>query len=116
MELTITRSESKTGKNSISRAYGRNAYKAPIMIAKDNTEYYHRATMHNYSEKGMYFESDYDPKPGSTISILMENHSPSASGPETFVGYRAKVRWTKEILDEYTFYYGVGVEIFKPIT
>ncbi len=116
MELTLTRPGSTADENSIPRSHERSAYKASVMIAEDNTEYYHRATMYNYSETGMYFESDHDPKPGSGINILMENYSPAASGPETSMGYRAKVVWTKEILDDYTFYYGVGVEISGPLT
>ena len=115
MELATTQSLPETAGNTVKRACDRSAYKAPIMISTGKSETYHRATMLNYSEKGMYFESDVEPKPGSKIKILMERQSPSASGPETFAGYRAKVIWTREILDNYTFYYGVGVAISRPL-
>ncbi len=97
------------------RSHERKNYRAPIMIAENDTEFYYRAKLYNYSEKGMYFESDFDPQPGSTIYIYMDNYTPTGSGPEIYKGYRAKVMWRKEILDEYTFYYGIGAEISEPI-
>ena len=97
------------------RRHKRKHYLAPIMIADEDTRFYYRAKLFNYSKTGLYFESDHQPEPGSTINIYMEKYSPKAKGIEAHKGYLAKVKWTKEILDEYTFYYGIGAEISGPI-
>ena len=87
------------------------AYEVPIMIAKGDTEIYHQAKMYNFGGKNMYFESGFEALPGSDIHIQLDDctHDGVVFGESR--NYRAKVMWCKEILDSYTFYYGVNVQV-----
>ena len=70
---------------------------------------YSQSKMYNYSDEGLYFESDFAPKVGAEIFIGVEN-SPFTSGHDV---YRAKVIWKKELPDKQSFFfYGVGVKYF----
>jgi hypothetical protein len=97
--------------NTISDYDERVAYEVPIMIAKKDTEFYHQAKMYNFGGKNMYFESAFDAQPGSDIHIQMNDCSHNGIVLGESRNYRAKVLWCKEILDSYTFYYGVNVQI-----
>jgi Tfp pilus assembly protein PilZ len=67
--------------------------------------------MFNYSENGMYFESNIPFKQGATIIFGIEN-SPFENCPGV---YRATVKWCKKLPDKSSiYYYGIGVEFFKP--
>ena len=87
------------------------AYEVPIMIAKDDTEFYHPARMYNFGGKNMYFESAFDARPGSDIHIQMDDCSQNGIVIGESRNYRAKVMRCREILDNYTFYYRVNVQI-----
>lgn len=85
------------------------------MVTDETTKVYHHAKLYDYSTRGFYFESDFKPEPGTVVHIYMNKYSPKAPAPENCKGYRARVKWCKDILDEFTFYHGIGVEIFGSI-
>jgi len=86
-------------------------HEAAILIENYPKGSYYHARMFNYSEGGMYFESNIPFQRGTTIIFGIEN-SPFQNCPGV---YRAKVKWCKKLPDKSSiFYYGVGAEFFKP--
>jgi hypothetical protein len=68
------------------------------------------ATMTNYSENGMYFETNGDLHPGSEIYIGLEN-SPFVTYTDIRECYRAEVVWRKKLKMSYP-EYGYGIKYF----
>lgn len=67
------------------------------------------ATMYNYSDKGMYIETDRSLGERTTVYVKMLNYAPHSAGPESNEGYFARVCWEKRLArDEPA--YGVGLE------
>ena len=86
-------------------------HEAAILIENFPKGSYYHARMFNYSEGGMYFESNIPFRRGTIIIFGIEN-SPFENCPGV---YRAKVKWCKELPDKSSiYYYGVGAEFFKP--
>ena len=72
-----------------------------------DSRHFYYAMMHNYSGRGMYFESLLSLKPGSKVKIKVEN-PPFADVPPAL---SAEVKWCQELLSDKSFYcYGIGVE------
>jgi len=46
---------------------------SPVTIKDDRTGYQYPASMHKDCRKGMYLESNYAPRPGSTFKILFDD-------------------------------------------
>jgi hypothetical protein len=69
----------------------------------------HKARMFNYSDEGIYFESDSVLNPGMQIYIGIQN-SPYASLPDVLEYHRAKIMWRKKLKDSF-FRYGYGVKL-----
>ena len=67
------------------------------------------ARMFNFSDFGIYFESDIRLQPGTDIFVGISD-SPFAPKPDVYERYLANVRWRKK-LKRSSFYYGYGVEI-----
>jgi len=72
----------------------------------------------NFGENGLYFESDHDVLPGSTILIKREYVNPDNQNfanhiclPTTCV---AEVKWCKELIETAESQYGVGVKYHFP--
>ena len=86
-------------------------HEAAILIENYPRGSYYHARMFNYSEGGMYFESNIPFRQGTIIIFGIEN-SPFQNCPGV---YRAKVKWCKKLPDKSSiYYYGVGAEFFKP--
>jgi hypothetical protein len=63
--------------------------------------------MYNSGEDGMYFESDYAPRPDTRIKISIDNR-PFVSAPHV---YFVKVIWRKQLTDDDSPYsYRIGVK------
>jgi hypothetical protein len=95
----------------INQCEERMAYEVPIMIARTDSEFYHPAKMYNFGGKNIYFESALDAQPGSDIHIQMDDIAQNGIVLGESRTYRATVMCCREILDSYTFYYGVNVQI-----
>ncbi len=86
-------------------------HEASILVENYHKGSYYHGKMFNYSKTGMYFESNIPFKPGSTIIFGIEN-SPYDHCPGV---YKAKVKWCKKLPEKASlYYYGVGVEFYRP--
>jgi Tfp pilus assembly protein PilZ len=91
------------------RINARIEHQTPVMLEHFEAGIMHAARMHNYSKKGLYFESDFYLIPGSEIYIGIAD-SPFASEPGVYECYRSVIKWRKFL--ENSFYdYGYGIEI-----
>ena len=90
----------------------RTYHRAIVMIETRDTGNVHYATMYNFSGDGMYCGSDCSIKPGTLISIRVDN-LPFKSAPKIYLG---EVRRCEELAgDDNSHFYGIGIEIFKAI-
>ena len=82
---------------------------APIMLEDYRTGYHFLATMKNYSDKGMYFESDYALRPGRRVRISFEGIPIESATNIQF----AKVIW-RMMLDKKSapHPYGIGAKYY----
>ena len=68
----------------------------------------HKARMFNFTEDGIYFESDSLLNTGTLIFVIVED-SPFASTYGVLKFYRARIIWRKNLKD-YFFRYGYGIQ------
>ena len=91
------------------RASKRYQRKSPVMLEDFRTGFYYNGTMYNYSDDGIYFESNYAPRPGRKIHIKVDD-LPELRTPHV---YLAEVRWRKPLTESASSYsYGVGIRYF----
>ena len=96
-------------KNPEKRSYARLDHRTLITLENYEGGVMHEARMINYSQKGLYFESDYYLIPGAEIYIGIPN-SPFTSEPSVYECYRSVIKWRK-FLDNSLYDYGYGIEI-----
>ncbi len=98
------------------RADKRHICDASIIFNHFNKENAFNAKVLNYSEYGMYFESDSFFKEGTNIFFKIKSCLFSVSDPEFYEGPRteslAEVRWCKEISSEDPSRFGIGVKYY----
>ena len=82
-------------------------YQAPVVLEDAKFGILQGARMFNYSDFGLYFETDHFLAPGTDISIGIPN-SPYTQDPDIYERYHAIIKWRKP-LKESSFYYGYGV-------
>ena len=82
-------------------------YQAPIVLEDAKFGILQGARMFNYSDFGLYFETDHFLAPGTDIYIGIPN-SPYTPDPDIYERYHAIIKWRKP-LKESSFYYGYGV-------
>ena len=82
-------------------------YQAPIVLEDAKFGILQGARMFNYSDFGLYFETDHFLAPETDIYIGIPN-SPYAPDPDIYERYHAVIKWRKP-LKESSFYYGYGV-------
>lgn len=70
--------------------------------------------MYNYSDFGLYVESDYLLEPETEVRIGIVN-SPFASEPGQYENFRGIIKWRKS-LKRSAFFYGYGVELLEQST
>ncbi len=78
---------------------------APVMLEDFRTGFFYNGTLYNYSTEGVFFESDYAPRPGRKIHIRIDG-LPDIFTPHV---YLAEVRWRKQLSDN-SYSYGVGIK------
>ena len=69
------------------------------------------ARMYNFSDFGIYFESDYRLQPEKEILVGISD-SPFASESDVYERYRGIVKWRK-VLKRSSYYYGYGVKLLE---
>ena len=81
---------------------------APVTIQIPATKDHHNGMMFNYSQQGIYLETDIDCRPGLDVVILVKN-PPYASNSCL---HSAKIIWSKELVDPVVFYrYATGARL-----
>lgn len=83
-------------------------HETPITLENNEIGVLHGARMYDYSDAGLYFESDYSIKPGTELFIGITS-SPYASKSDVYECYRAEIKWRKS-LEKSAFFYGYGAK------
>jgi hypothetical protein len=83
-------------------------HEAPVRLEDSRTGFKYNGLMHNYSNGGMYLESDYAPRPNRKLHITVDN-LPINSSPQT---YTAQVKWRRLLNQNSAYDYGIGVQYF----
>ncbi len=92
------------------RASKRFNHETPLVIENCDTATYSHGRMYNYSQGGIYFESDTPFQAGTRIRIDIEKSKIGLNADH----YYAEVKWCAEISAAVVLYdYGIGVE-FDP--
>ena len=86
-------------------------YQAPIVLEDAKFGVLQGARMFNYSDFGLYFETDHFLAPGTDIYVGIPN-SPYASDPDIYERYHTVIKWRKP-LKKSSFYYGYGVRFLE---
>jgi Tfp pilus assembly protein PilZ len=94
--------------NPENRNNARIAYKSPVTIENLKAGVIYQARMLDYSEHGLYFETDSLLRLGEEVFIGIE-YSPYAESNDTYECVRAKIMWRRELPTSY-FKYGYGVK------
>ena len=74
--------------------------------------------MANYSQNGLYFESESAFQPGTSILIRVQHNLEVDRAFRFEEGFRSmslgEVKWCKEFIAEGSTYYAVGVKYYEP--
>jgi hypothetical protein len=83
------------------------------MVTLENTDIGFRCKgwMYNFSETGLYFESDSKLEPQVEVLVAISD-SPFAFEPGTHAQHHGKVKWRKE-LTQASYYFGYGIELIE---
>ena len=93
------------------RSHERLTCEAPVQIHDKDTSGFFPATARNYSEVGMYLESDYAPRIGVGLMLGMVNHKTGSPAPEDLSKYHSRVIWREKLSGNVVFMrYGIGVK------
>ena len=87
------------------------AHESKITLESTEVGFRRDARMYNFSDFGIYFESDYRLQPETEIFVGISD-SPFASQPDVFERYRGIVKWRK-VLKRSSYYYGYGVKLLE---
>jgi hypothetical protein len=97
--------------NAENREKTRFAHESKVTLESNEIGFKRDARMYNFSDFGIYFESDYRLQPGSEIFVGISD-SPFAAEPDIYERYRGIVKWRKT-LKRSSYYYGYGVELVE---
>jgi hypothetical protein len=99
------------------RSSDRHYQEIPITVAYFNTSRYRSAKMQNYSEGGIYFESDFAFQPRTSVYIRIEKKLTDLHESKIQNGFRSvalgEVKWCKEISKGESGRYGIGVKYYE---
>lgn len=111
---TMNLAKPKMFKFSEKRGDIRTRYKVPVIVEDSEDGFVYRGRMINYSEQGMYLETDVVLDLGAEIYIGMEDSpynasssKPSANESQFFL---AEIKWQRQLNDNF-FNFGYGVNI-----
>ena len=97
--------------NPENRIKTRFAHESKVTLESTEIGFRRDARMFNFSDFGIYFESDYRLKPETEIFVGISD-SPFAPQPDIYERYRVVVKWRQK-LKRSSYYYGYGVEIVE---
>ena len=84
---------------------------SPLQVKELRSGQIYEARMFNYSDNGIYFESDVGFQKGDKIYIGIQN-SPYPDSPDVLNYYKGEVMWRKRLKRSF-FNYGYGVQLFS---
>jgi hypothetical protein len=92
----------------------RHIYKAPVLVQELNKIYFYRARMVNYSDNGMYIETDIALDGATDLIVGIEDTKfiPPTAPPDSTIFFRAKILWQKDLTDN-IFNFGYGSKIIS---
>ncbi len=92
----------------------RHNYKTPISVQESNNIYIYRARMVNYSDKGMYIETEIalDDTTDLIVGIEDSKFTPPTAPPDSPMFFRAKILWQKNLKGS-IFNFGYGFKIIS---
>jgi hypothetical protein len=97
--------------NAENRNKTRFAHESKVTLESKEIGFQRDARMYNFSDFGVYFESDFRLQPEAEIFVGI-NDSPFAPEPDKYERYRGLVKWRKT-LKRSSYYYGYGVELIE---
>jgi hypothetical protein len=89
------------------------AHESKVVLENTDIGFRCDGRMYNFSESGMYIESDFKLETRTEILIGISD-SPFAPEPDTYEQHRGTVKWRKE-LKQSSFYYGYGLELIEEV-
>jgi hypothetical protein len=93
------------------RTHRRLSCKIPLEVLNCQTQRFVLATARNYSDYGMYLESEFSPEIDSGIAIKMEKHSFGLAKPQDIPKYHSRVIWRKALSNDVNHArFGIGVK------
>ena len=101
------------GSNTERRNSTRFAHESDVTLENTDIGFREEGRMFNFSEAGIYFESDFKLEPLVEILVGISD-SPFASEPGTHEQHRGTVKWRKE-LTQASFYYSYGIELIEKV-
>ena len=99
-------------RNTERRTELRQSYKIPISVQELDSVYIYRARMVNYSDKGMYIETDisFDNTNDLMVGIEDSKFKPLTVSQNSPMFYKAKILWKKHLADGF-FDFGYGTQV-----
>ena len=89
------------------RASERFSIEIPAILEDFRTGFYYNGIIYNYSNEGVYLESDYAPRPGRRIRFKV-NGSHDIFNSDS---YLAVIRWRRQLFDDSSDYsFGIGLK------
>jgi len=95
------------------REKARLPYVCQISVKDLMSDESYSARMFNYSDTGIYFESDALLELGAEVYIGLR-HFPFEDRPSDYACYRSTIKWRKELGEDSQFFYGYGTQISSP--
>jgi hypothetical protein len=103
----------KPAQNLERRDKARLPYVCPISVKDLRSGESCSARMFNYSDTGIYFESDALLESGAEVYIGLR-HSPFEDRASDYTCYGTIIMWRTELKEDAHFFYGYGTQIFWP--
>jgi Tfp pilus assembly protein PilZ len=103
----------KAAHNLEGREKARLPYVCQISVKDLMSDESYSARMFNYSDTGIYFESDALLELGAEVYIGLR-HFPFEDRPSDYACYRSTIKWRKELGEDSHFFYGYGTQVSPP--
>ncbi len=99
--------------NNEKRTNTRFAHESKVTLANTDSGLRCEGRMYNFSETGIYFETDSKLEPQAEILIGISD-SPFAYEPDIYEQYCGTVKWRKKLMQA-SYYYGYGLELIQKV-
>jgi hypothetical protein len=95
------------------RAFTRNAVEVSLQFKIPETEELAVTRLLNFSQGGIYFESYLPLVPDYVTTIVMPDLLAKSPAPDTYAGYRVRIRWCNELKKLRDLKYGIGAQLLE---